>query len=120
MSFSEERLRILKLIESGQISAEEGARLIEALGEEAGRARAGSPRTLHVRVTDLGTHRHKVSVAIPVTLVRVGLKLGARLSPHAGAAMTEEILQAIESGRAGRILDLQNLEEGERVEIFVE
>ena len=29
MSISEERLRILKMIESGQVSAEEGSQLIE-------------------------------------------------------------------------------------------
>jgi hypothetical protein len=36
-----------------------------------------------------------------------------------GSAL-EDLLRAIESGATGRLLDLQDLEEGERVEIFAE
>ncbi|HEX9373302.1 MAG TPA: hypothetical protein VF897_19980 [Roseiflexaceae bacterium] len=122
MSVTEERLRILRLIESGQVSAEEGARLIEALGEPAReRTRPGAPpRILRVRVTDINSRRQKINVTIPVSLVGVGLKLGARLAPHAGGANVEEIMRAIEHGEIGRIFEMQDLDEGERVEIFVE
>ncbi len=123
MSLSEERLRILKLIESGQVTAEEGARLIDALGEESARERArpnALPRSLRVRVTDLNTHRHKVNVTIPVSLVEVGLKLGARLAPPAAGAYADDIMRAITGGATGRIIDVQDIEEGERVEIFVD
>jgi hypothetical protein len=122
MSISEERLRILKLIESGQVSAEEGSQLIEALGEpprERSRSSA-QPRTLRVRVTNLATRRQTINVTIPVSLVSVGLKLGARLAPRLASANGEEILRAIESGSTGRIFEMQDLDEGERVEIFVE
>ena len=59
MSIPEERLRILKMIESGQVSAEDGAQLIDALGESQNRERQrpGQPRTLRVRVTDLYSER---------------------------------------------------------------
>jgi hypothetical protein len=123
MSSSEERLRILKLIENGQVKAEEGAQLLEALdaGVEAERPRRQSrPSLLRLRVIDLNTHRQKVNVTIPVSLVGVGLKLGARLAPRVAAANAEDILRAIESAAIGRILEVQDLEEGERVEIFVE
>lgn len=123
MSNQEERLRILKMIESGQVTAEQGAQLIEALGEPAARERprAGlQSRTLRVRVTDLSTRRQKINVTIPVSLVEVGLKLGARLAPRVSGANAEEIMQAIESGAPGRIFEMQDLDEGERVEIFVE
>lgn len=122
MSISEERLRILKLIESGQVSAEEGSQLIEALGEPPReRARASAqPRTLRVRVTNLATRRQTINVTIPVSLVSVGLKLGARLAPRIAGANGEEIMRAIESGSTGRIFEMQDLDEGERVEIFVE
>lgn len=123
MSNQEERLRILKMIEGGQVTAEQGAQLIEALGEPAARERprAGSQsRTLRVRVTDLSTRRQKINVTIPVSLVEVGLKLGARLAPRVSGANTEEIMQAIEGGAPGRIFEMQDLDEGERVEIFVE
>jgi hypothetical protein len=122
MSLSDERLRILKMIEGGQVTADEGSRLIEALGEEAtrDRARPGTARTLRVRVTDTSTRRQKLNVTIPVSLIGIGMKLGARLFPRAAGTTSEEIMRAIESGATGRIFEMQDLDEGERVEIFVE
>ena len=122
MSNLDERMRILKLIESGQVSAAEGSRLIEALGEPPReRARPGTPpRTLRVRVTNLATRRQTINVTIPVSLVGIGLKLGARLAPKVAGANADEIMQAIETSATGRIFEMQDLDEGERVEIFVE
>jgi hypothetical protein len=123
MSISEERLRILKLIESGQVSAEEGGQLIEALAENQERDRprgAVQPRVLRVRVTDVSSRRQKINVTIPVSLVGIGLKLGAKLARRMESANTEQIMRAIEGGSLGRIFEMQDLDEGERVEIFVE
>jgi hypothetical protein len=123
MSIPEERLRILKMIESGQVSAEEGAQLIDAMGESQNRERQrpGQPsRTLRVRVTDLNTRRQKINVTIPVSLVGVGLKLGARLVPRMAGANADELMRKIERGATGRIFEMQDLDEGERIEIFVE
>jgi len=123
MSISEERLRILKLIESGQVSAEEGGQLIEALAanQERDRPRAAvQPRVLRVRVTDVGSRRQKINVTIPVSLVGIGLKLGAKLARRIESANADQIMRAIEGGSTGRIFEMQDLDEGERVEIFVE
>ena len=123
MSISEERLRILKLIESGQVSAEEGGQLIEALAanQERDRPRAPvQPRVLRVRVTDVSSRRQKINVTIPVSLVGIGLKLGAKLARRMENANTDQIMRAIEAGSLGRIFEVQDLDEGERVEIFVE
>ena len=67
MATTDERLRILKMIEQGQISAEDGARLLEALSSPSSRAwsapyttpSSGSARWLR-RVTDMTTGKHKV------------------------------------------------------------
>lgn len=123
MSISEERLRILKLIESGQVSAEEGGQLIEALAENQERDRprgAVQPRVLRVRVTDVSSRRQKINVTIPVSLVGIGLKLGAKLARRMESANADQIMRAIEDGSLGRIFEMQDLDEGERVEIFVE
>jgi hypothetical protein len=122
MSSSEERLRILKLIESGQVKAEEGAQLLDALGENTARGRSYNPRSyiLRVRVTDLSNHRQKINVTIPAGLIDVGIKLGARLFPRGGGPTVDEIRRAVESGITGRVFDMQDLDEGERVEIFIE
>jgi len=123
MSIPEERLRILKLIESGQVSAEEGGQLIEALtaNQERDRPRAAAqPRVLRVRVTDVSSRRQKINVTIPVSLVGIGLKLGAKLVRRMESANADQIMRAIEGGSLGRIFEMQDLDEGERVEIFVE
>ena len=85
MSLPEERMRILKLIESGQVKAEEGAQLLDALGDSPARerARGGRPNVLRVRVTDLGGRRQKINVTIPVGLIDVGVKLGVPAAPLA-------------------------------------
>ncbi len=123
MSLSEERMRILKLIESGQVKAEEGAQLLEALGESAARERqrpGNRPSTLRVRVTNLSNRRQKINVTLPVGLIDVGIKLGARLFPRGGGPTIEEIRHAIASGVIGRVFDMQDLDQDERVEIFIE
>ena len=123
MSVIEERLRILKMIETGQVTAEQGAQLIEALGAAPARERSRSDapsRMLRVRVTDMNTRRQKINVTIPVSLVGIGLKLGARLAPRMSSTNNDEIMNAIEHGTTGRIFEMQDLDEGERVEIFVE
>jgi len=82
MATDEERLQILKMIEGGQITAEEGAKLLEAL-EEPSRAEArreGAPRWFRVRVTDLNTGKHKVNINLPFKLLDVGAKVGAKFA----------------------------------------
>lgn len=118
MADSEERLRVLRMIQSGQVSAEEGAGLLDAMVEPT-RTRAQA-RILRVRVTDLGSGRQKVNVTVPVSLIGVGVKLGARLLPRSSGAAIEDLQRVIESGATGRIYEMQDLEERERIEIFVE
>jgi hypothetical protein len=116
-------MHILKLIESGQIKAAEGAQLLAALDENTTRERPRTgdrPHVLRVRVTDLGSHRQKINVTLPVGLIDVGIKLGARLFPRGGGPTVEEIRRAVAGGFTGRIFDMQDLEEGERVEIFID
>ena len=64
--------------------------------------------------------RNKVNVNIPVGLVNVGLKMGARFAPEVEGVDFEEIMEAIRSGQQGKIMDVTDEEGGERVEIFVE
>lgn len=123
MTTADDRLRILRMIEQGQISAEEGARLLEAITDDAARTRARAEaraRSLRVVVTDLHSRRQKINVTIPASLVSVGLKLGARLFPRNAGVTNDDVLRAIERDAPGRIFELQDLEEGERIEIFVE
>ncbi|HRX04220.1 MAG: hypothetical protein KDI07_08140 [Anaerolineae bacterium] len=128
MATTDERLRILKMIEQGQISAEDGARLLEALSSaEQPRLSApyttpssGSARWLRVRVTDMTTGKHKVNVNIPMGLVNVGLKMGARFAPEMEGIDIDQLTQLIRSGATGKLIEVEDSTDSERVEIFVE
>ena len=126
MTTVEERMQILKMIEEGKISAEEGAKLLAALaaGSKADVARrepaGGGAKQFRVRVTDLASGRNKVNINIPMRLVNVGLKMGARFAPDIEGINFDEIVAAIKSGSQGKIVDVVDDEDGERVEIYVE
>ncbi|MFQ5401286.1 MAG: hypothetical protein ACE5E7_17020 [Anaerolineae bacterium] len=126
MATTEERMQILKMIEEGKISASEGADLLRALeknsqGKKSSPLKgASAPRWFRVRVTDMSTGRNKVNVNIPMGLVKVGIKMGARFAPEIEGVEYEEIMAAVRSGQQGKILDITDDEDGERVEIFVE
>ena len=129
MATAEERMQILKMVENKQITAEDGAKLLAALDAkgQAGEPNVPSPspstqgRWFRVRVTDLKTGRRKVNVNIPLGLVDVGLKMGAKFAPAGLEGMDiKQILAAIKSGGEGKVVDVEDEEDGEHVEIFVE
>jgi hypothetical protein len=123
MVSAEERMRILKMISEKQITADEGARLLEALrasGGEAGRVDGGRARWLRVKVTDRGGDRVKLNVTIPIGLVDIALKMGARFAPELSGMDSNLIQSAIHDGIQGRVLSVDDQDDNERVEIFVE
>jgi SHOCT-like protein len=125
MNLREERMQILKMIQAGQISAEEGAKLLSALegsqkSEMAANTAATQGKFLRVRVTDMSTGKTKVNVNVPLALVNVGLKMGARFMPDLDGMDTGEIMDAIRSGMQGKIVDVEDSEDGEKVEVYIE
>lgn len=122
----EERNRILRLVESGQVSATEAAQLLDTLEDESDRygpfPERVRNRTVRVRVTSLPNNRQKLNfnVTLPVGLLKIGLSIGSRLAPQLSTSGVDDVLRAIERGATGRLLDIQDLEEGQRVEIFAE
>ena len=127
MATTEERLKILKMIEEGKISAEEGAKLLSALSESRRPpgmpnppCPPGAPRWLRVRVTDINSGRSKASVQIPIDLVDAGLKIGAHFAPEVNGVDMNNVMQAVRSGMTGKIIDVIDDEDGEHVEIYVE
>jgi hypothetical protein len=125
MATSEERMRILTMIQEKQITAEEGARLLAALnagGDERTTAGAAANRArwLRVRVTDTASGRAKANVTIPLSLVDIGLKMGAKYAPDMQGLDMAAIQSAIKGGMQGKIIDVEDADDGERVEIFVE
>jgi hypothetical protein len=125
MANGEERMKILKMIEEGKISAEEGAKLLAALsGARKGMTTppraGGSARWLRIRVTDVRSGRSKASVQIPLALVDAGMKIGAHFAPEVEGVDMSNVMDALRMGVTGKIIDVVDEQDGEHVEIYVE
>jgi polyhydroxyalkanoate synthesis regulator phasin len=120
---TDERNRILNMIESGQITAAQAAQLLDTLlpkYEQSGGQVEN--RTVRIWMTDMSTNRRKMNMTatIPVNLVSMSLRMLARMVSQLNDSTLQNVIRAIERGTTGRLLDLQDLEEGKRLEIFVE
>jgi hypothetical protein len=119
-------MKILKMIEEGKLSAEEGTKLLSALSDRRlptpprPPGSSGSPRWLRIRVTDVRTGRSKASVQIPLALVDAGMKIGAHFAPEVEGVDMSNVMEALRSGVTGKIIDVTDEEDGEHVEIYVE
>ena len=126
MASSEERMKILKMIEEGKLSAEEGTKLLTALSDKRmptpprPPGMSGGPRWLRIRVTDIRSGRSKASVQIPLALVDAGMKIGAHFAPEVQGVDMTNVMEAVRSGMIGKIIDVTDEEDGEHVEIYVE
>ena len=126
MATAEERMKILQMIKDSRITAEEGAKLLSALGESQKSARklnqrsTGAARWFRVRVTDTATGKTKTSVNIPLGLMEWGVQIGAQFAPEVGNLDINQISEMLQSGVEGKIVDVMDEEDGEHVEIFIE
>jgi hypothetical protein len=130
MPSSEERMQVLKMVQEGKITAEEGAKLLGALDENSGRdagkekAGDGSRRWFRVRVTDLKTGKRKMNVNMPLGLVDVGLRMAMKFGPRNGVDLSgvdlNELMGMVRSGAEGRLVEVEDEEDGERTEVFVD
>ena len=129
MTTAEERLEVLKMIQSGQITADEGARLLESLKEKdrpqakpRPESRGKGSRLFRIRVTDLETGQEKLNLRMPWNLVNVGINMGARFARKEIATLltVKEFTEAAQAGAEGKIMDVVDEEDSERVEIFIE
>lgn len=123
MASNEERMKILKMVDEGKITAEEAAKLLAALSEsrkpprKASLQYPGGARWLRVRVTDTVTGKAKATVNLPLRLVDAGLNIASQYAPGVNF---DELVEAINAGAEGKIIDVIDEEDGEHVEIYIE
>ncbi len=127
---NEERIKVLKMVADGKITAEEAATLLETLDEApvSGKASQAGPsptssqpgRYFRVRVTDTDTGRVRVNVRLPVGIINAGMKIGMKFAPQVEGVDYQEIAEMIQSGETGKIVDVEDNKDGEHVEVFIE
>lgn len=120
---TDERNRILDMIESGQITAAQAAQLLDTLVTKSEQSEGQMQnRTVRIWMTDMTTNRRKMNVTatMPVYLISTSLRLLARVVSQLNDGTIQNVIRELEKGTTGRLLDLQDLEEGKRLEIYVE
>lgn len=123
-----ERLKVLKMVQEGKITADEAVQLLETLDKAGSKANVPEEvesakfagKYLLVKVTDLKTGRKRVNVRMPLGIVNTGLKMGVKFAPQMKDIDAADLMKAIQSGGTGRIVDVEDEEDGEHVEVFIE
>lgn len=126
MAFENERLEVLKMIETKQVTPEEGARLLAALGDERRRtepARASvvssatSGRWFRLQVQSPGSEN--VSLTLPLAVVPTILRVAERWVPEQHREVLGAVSDALSSDIRGEILQVDE-PGGQRVRIWIE
>lgn len=121
----EDQMKILKMIENGTITADEGMKLLQAIGGEEKKSSTNRiSKPSHVRILVENEFKSKpVTVKLPIGLFKAGIKLGEKFSPEFQGAMSEvdydAILTAINEGTMGEIMSVDT-DDGSHVSIFIE
>jgi len=145
----EDRMEILQLLSEGKVSVEEAGHLLagskaekavaetpeilsvtedDLINPEAYKlsepfppqqSNGDRPKWFHIRVSDLKTGKGKVTVNIPLGLVRAGFSIGSRFSPELGGMEWDE-LSTMLTREKGVLIDVRDEEDGEHVQIYVD
>jgi hypothetical protein len=124
-SVSEERMKILQMLEEGKISPDEATTLLRVLdgGQRTTPSVVGpgsGNRFLRIQVTDMDSGKAKVNVTIPMGLVGAGLRMAERFAPEFEGFDLQELEEMLASGAMGKMVEVRDEEDNELVEIYVE
>jgi len=143
MSTETKRREVLQMLANGSITAAEAGELLleikaqdseseatvapethEPLGAEGeiespAKGTGKKARWLNVRVTDTDSGRNRVSVRIPLSLARIGLRMGARFSPEIEGIDWDQVLQELSGGGEQTIVEVNDENDGESVRIYL-
>lgn len=110
-------MKILQMIAQGKISPEQGDDLLKAMEEDgAKQAVHGGARWIHIRVHEPESRDERVNIRLPIGWAGKLLKFANKYAPDHDLA---EIYEAIQSGEAGQVVQVES-DNGERVEIWLE
>lgn len=123
---NEDVMKILKMIESGTISAEDGMRLIDAVSSGTTTKKQSdslkSPKTIRVYIEDMNK-KENLDIKLPFAIFKAGLKIGGKFSPEVAKLLDEldqgEILKSVEDGNRGEITRVTT-SDGHVIKIYAE
>ena len=132
------RMEILELLSNGKITAAEAANLLSDIPEPATAEKAPPPPAakaptptpestatngkepswFRVRVANLETGKNRVTVNIPIRMMKFGLKIGSRFSPEIENLDWNELTGMMQDMKAGMLVDVQDEESNEHVQVY--
>jgi hypothetical protein len=122
------------MVQEGKITPEMAAELLKALeasskpggrennaGAVSGENISGlSGRFFRVRVSDIVSGKVRANIRLPLGMVNAGLRMGMKFSPEVEGLNAERLVEALASGRTGKIVDVFDDKDGEHVEVYIE
>ncbi|MAU01702.1 MAG: hypothetical protein CL608_31575 [Anaerolineaceae bacterium] len=137
------RMEILELLSSGKITAVEAANLLGDTGEPVAAEKApppppavekaptappqpaapengNEPSWFRVRVANLETGKNRVTVNIPVRMMKFGLKIGSRFSPEIENLDWNELTGMMKDMKSGMLVDVQDEDSNEHVQVYLD
>ena len=141
------RMEILELLSNGKITAAEAADLLSDIGQPEAPAAAPPPPAakapeppkaasapaaptngdsskepswFRVRVANLETGKNRVTVNIPVKMMKFGLKIGSRFSPEIENLDWNELTGMMQEMKTGMLVDVQDEDSNEHVQVYLD
>ena len=141
------RMEILELLSNGKITAAEAADLLSDIGQPEAPAAAPPPSAakapeppkaasapaaptngdsskepswFRVRVANLETGKNRVTVNIPVKMMKFGLKIGSRFSPEIENLDWNELTGMMQDMKTGMLVDVQDEDSNEHVQVYLD
>lgn len=140
------RMEILELLSNGKITAAEAADLLSNVGEPVKETAAPppppaakapepvkvtpaaptegqsdkEPNWFRVRVANLETGKNRVTVNIPVKMMKFGLKIGSRFSPEIENLDWNELTGMMQDMKTGMLVDVQDEDSNEHVQVYLD
>lgn len=121
---NEDELKILKMIETGTITAEEGAKLLEAIqiSDKKKQTQKKTLKIVKLLIKDK-SEEQDIEIKLPLAIFKAGFKIGGKFSPELQKTMNEvnydEILQNVQDGTVGEVTTVVT-NDGHTIKIYIE
>ena len=119
-----ERMKILQMLQEGTIKVEEAAQLLDALeDEQEQRPVSENGKVLKIKVSDKYSGAVKVNIGLPLGFARFLKDLipaSERARIESQGVDLDALFDNLDSGTKGKLVDVEDVQDGHLIEIWIE
>jgi hypothetical protein len=119
-----EKMKILQMLQEGTIKAEEAAKLLDALEEgDEEKTPSESGKVLKIKVSDKYSGAVKVNMGLPLGFARFLKDLipaSERERIEKQGVDLDAVFANLDSGTKGKLVDVEDVQDGHLIEIWIE